>query len=251
MALWDYQIMADYKPEVKAVALQEETIAREKNGFVRQTDWWKINSRRIEIGCTTVAIDSFQDFLISATKDVRHVAVLLSPEAHLDPYDLKPIFQAAPIDGSTYLSNYIYGLADILETHYASGSPFAHHPFVKDGQPQWSTSAFGVSDLEFAARLVRTSEKEFSFDCGRKQLLYQTMEQDLEHHDLKPSWFVPSTELLPFHGTEPECEFTFWDGDVYRTPKGYNRPHIEDVTLPPSPKKNGIFSKFWWSNTRH
>ncbi|MEP5762699.1 MAG: hypothetical protein ABJ327_25945 [Litoreibacter sp.] len=243
--------MADYKPEVKAAALREEILAREKNGFVRQTDWWKINSERTKIGCSNVVIESFQDFLISATKDVRHVAVLLSPEAHLDPYNLKPIFQAAPIDGSTFLSNYVYGIADILETHYASGSPFAHHPFVKDGQPQWTTSAFGAGDLESAARLVGTSEKKFSFDCGRKQLLYLALEQDLEHHGVKPSWFVPAAELLPFDGTEPDCAFTFWDSDVYRTPKNYSRPYVEDVMAPSNPKEGSIFSKLWPSNVRH
>lgn len=240
MPIWDYEIFGYYKPEVKSAALREETTARETNGFIRQTDWWAINERRDADGFLTVPTDGFIDFLISSTKDVRHAAVLLSPQAHLDPYDLKPIFEAAPMDGSTFLAHYVYGMADILEMHYASGSPFAHHPFIKDGRAQWNASSFGAEDLVHAARLVGTSEKRFSFDCGRKQILYKALEQDLEHADVKPDWFVPSNELLPFDGKEPECQFTFWDSDVFKEPSGYRRPLIADVSAPPTEKKAGI-----------
>ena len=243
MPLWDYGVVAEYKPDVRAAALREEARARDANGFVRQTDWWAINEARGADGFVAVPVEDFRGFLISSTPEIRHVAVLLSPEAHLDPHDLKPIFEAAPTDGTTFLAHYVQGMAAILETHYASGSPFAHLPFIRDGEPQWDASAFGARDLEQAARLVGSAEKRFSFDCGRKQLLYRALEQDLDEADAKPDWFVPSGELLPFEGADPDCDLTFWDTEMFREPSGFQRPRTADISNPPEAPRKGLLSR--------
>lgn len=245
MALWDYNC-ADYKPEYREANRAEELRARQQNGFIRTTDWWAINTNRDALGFVPLSdeesVEDFPRFLIEARPDTRYVAVLLSAEAHLDPYDLKPVFEKAEVDGSTLLVHYVQGISGVLETYYASSSQFRDHAFVKNGQPQWDASAFGVRDLEHAARLVGTEEKRFSFECGRKQLLYEALEQDLEHHDVKPDWFVPASELKPFQGVEPDCPYNFWDYEVFKEPADFERPWIENLPLK-KPKK-GFLSLF-------
>ena len=236
MALWDDSIKGNPDYDLEVSICQEEIQAREQNGFVPQTDWWAINERRHVDGFEELPIDSFHDFLIEASPDVRHVAVLLSQEAHLDPYDLKPIFEAVHVDGSTFLVHYIYGMSMILETYYASSSSQKDGFFVKNVSVDWSLSSFGAADLEHAARLVGSSDQKFSFDCGRLQTLYAALERDLQTHGLVPDWFVPSSKLKPFSGTEPDCAFTFWDLELYREPAGYIRPQTGDVILPEAPQ---------------
>ncbi|MEM0947762.1 MAG: hypothetical protein AAGK37_10175 [Pseudomonadota bacterium] len=245
MALWDYNCEG-YKPERHKIILAEEARAREMNGFVRTTDWWTINENRDALGFVSVSAEGSSEnmpvLLMEGSPDVRYVAVLLSADAHLDPYDLHPVFENAEVDGSTLLAHYVQGISDVLDLYYSSSSHLRDRVFIKNGSPNWDASSFGAKDLEHAAGLVGTKGKRFSFECGRRQLLYQALEQDLEHHNVKPDWFIPSSELMPFQGVEPDCPYTFVDYGVFREPLGLERPWIEDLPLE-RPKK-GLLSLF-------
>lgn len=236
MALWDDLIRGNSQQDRDLLIRKEEIYAREANGFVRQTDWWAINDRRYTDGFEEIP-PYIDEFLVSSTPDVRHVAVLLSQEAHLDPYDLEPIFRAAHFDGSSYLAHYIYGISMILELYYATSADPKNGSFISNNQAKWRLSTFGLEDLVYAARLVGTTNKTFSFDCGRLQPLYAALERDLDSHCIKPDWFVPATKFLPFEGVEPDCDVTFWDAEVLREPSGYSRPMMADVSLPPQTEK--------------
>lgn len=238
MALWDDLIRHNSDTERDILILQEEIQARQRNGFVQQTDWWSINKQRNAPEFEELEIESFSEFLMAATIDVRHVAVLLSEEAHLDPYDLETLFQAVQFDGSSYLAHYVKGMNFILEGYYTSSSKSRDRFFVKDGAVDWGMSSFGEEDLIIAARHVGKTEQTFSFDCGRMQTLYAALEEDLTTHGLLPDWFIPSARLLPFHGVEPDCEFTFWDLEVYREPNNFVRPLLGDVVLPTTMRSN-------------
>ncbi|MEM8582516.1 MAG: hypothetical protein AAGF50_15075 [Pseudomonadota bacterium] len=243
MALWDYNC-ADHKPELREANRVEEARARQQNGFIRTTDWWAISNALDPLGFASVSAEGSPEnmpvLLMEGSPDIRYVAVLLSSEAHLDPYDLHPVFETAEVDGSTLLAHYLQGISDVLEHYYASSSQMRDRVFIKNGPPDWDMSTFGTKDLKHAAGLVGTKEKRFSFECGRKQLLYRALEQDLEHHGVKPDWFIPSSELMPFQGVEPDCRYNFCDYGVFREPPGFERPWIEDL---PAPKtKKGFLS---------
>ncbi|MEO1679639.1 MAG: hypothetical protein AAFU80_15965 [Pseudomonadota bacterium] len=243
MALWDYNC-ADHNPELREANRVEEARAREQNGFVRTTDWWAINNNRDALGFVSVSAEGSNEnmpvLLMEGSPDIRYVAVLLSSEAHLDPYDLHSVFENSEVDGSTLLAHYLQGISDVLELFYSSSSQLRDRVFIKDEPPDWNLSTFGAKDLEHAAGLVGTKEKRFSFECGRKQLLYRALEQDLEQHHVKPDWFIPSSELMPFQGVEPDCPYNFWDYGVFREPPGFERLWIED--LPIRKTKSGFLS---------
>lgn len=233
MPLWDRAIVASYEPEVMSTARREEAIARETNGFVKQTDWWAMNKKYVNDPIIPIAQNGIVEFLKQSTKDVRHVAVLLYGHTNLDWCEVEQIFAESEIDGSTFLVHYLNTLVNLLEGYYASGNPVGHHPFVVDGTPLWKYSNSGLQYLMKAASLVGSEEKTFSFDCGRMQLLYKAMQDDLEQNGVKPDWFVDASELLPFQGVEPVCNVTFWDYEVIQLPENHQVMMIEELSLVP------------------
>ncbi|WP_299409962.1 hypothetical protein [uncultured Roseobacter sp.] len=227
MNFFDYAARTN-SPEARKALQEEIELARSRNGHTRQRDWWAISHRAVTDQYTVVHDEDTVQYLIDASIDTRHVAVFHSPLSHLDPYELKRILKAAPVDGSTILAAYLIAFADVLEGHYSKACKLAnYHPFIQDGQVSFSD--FDCGDEEFMnllASLWKKSKQEIAFDAGRKQILYKALEADLTANDAKPKWFIPSDAFLPFEGRQGETDETVYDLQVYRIPPNALRTRV-------------------------
>ena len=205
-------------------ALMEERQARARHGFLPQTDWWAIQRACFADGFTQLTTSGgLVDFLIDASADARYVAMLVAPLANLQPFDVAGIVQA-PMDRSSFLALYVYAVSPMLETQGA----FTRQ---KQGAANWDSLPYPVDDIARFAKMATDAKQRFTFQCGRKQVLYERLEAELDHANVKPDWFLPSEALRPFHGVEPDCNLTFYDHEVFAEPPGYARPVLPAVTV--------------------
>ncbi|WP_299850920.1 hypothetical protein [uncultured Roseovarius sp.] len=219
MSFFDYAARTN-SAEARSALQEEIEYAQSLNGHVRQHDWWAISDRAVADQYAVVHDEDTVQYLIDASIDTRHVAIFHSPLSHLDPYELKRILKAAPVDGSTILAAYLIAFANVLEGHYSKACKLVnYHPFIQDGQVRFSD--FDCGDEEFMnllASLWEKSKREIAFDAGRKQILYKALEDDLTANDLKPGWFIPSDAFLPFGGRQAQTDEIVYDLQVYRIP---------------------------------
>lgn len=236
MALSDFNASINFPGEAEAL-LEEAWTAHIQNGTLQQQDWWKICANASMHNYTPVHGDDTVGYLIEADLDTRHVAILCAPDAHLDPYEISMILKAAPVDGSTILAAYLYAMTDILEGHYAKACKIRNfHPFIKDGQADWTYIESDYHEyMSLLAGLWETSEQEFVFDAGRKQILYAALETELVAHGIKPDWFLPSTAFLPFEGRQPKTDLIVCDLQIYKVAEIAWRWHIKTPEKPQEP----------------
>ena len=218
MALWDHGIASGRA--ALARARQEERAARAAHGFLPQTDWWAIQKACFDTGFTQLTSSGgLVEHLVNATADARHVAMLVAPLANLQPFDIAAIARA-PMDRSSFLALYVYAVSHILENHGASTrqSPFA--------AINWDGLLYPVDEI---SKLAMSAQQRFTFQCGRKHMLYERLEEELDRNAGTPDWFLPSAALRPFQGVEADCNLTFYDHEVFAEPPGYARPVLPAV----------------------
>lgn len=218
MTTSDFDFPAFLAEQDKA-RLEDAFFAHTENGTLKQRDWSKICKNAVAHNYTSVHGENTVQYLIEASLDTRHVAILCAPEAHLDPYEIGLILDKAAVDGSTILAAYLHALSEILAQHYSKACKIQNfHPFIKDGKTDWML--YVDSDFEtymsLLAQLWDSGEQEIIFDAGAEQILYAALEADLEAHDIKPDWFIPSTCFLPFEGRQPVTDLIVCDLEVYK-----------------------------------
>ena len=206
MALWDHAIASGHKELVQKRARKEECQARAQFGFLPQTDWWAIQRACFGGSFTQLTnAGGLVRYLGTASADARYVAMLVAPLANLQRTDIKDI-ATAPMDRSSYLTLYVYALAEILERHYASTSRV---PFVTQGAANWDGLPYPQDDIAHFAEMATGAEQRFTFQCGRKQMLYERLEADLDSNAWKPDWFLPSEAFaaVPWGGAGLQSHF--------------------------------------------
>lgn len=219
MALWDYHT-STRTAEEKASLVEQEAHAQGLFGHVPQIDWWTISATLFQNGFERLEHESTLEFLIEASPDVRHVAVLTADESHLDPYDLFQVFEKAPCDKNTFLAYYAMSLAELLEFAYQGQ---AAQKVVKDGKAHFD-NCFTEDEIVRIAGYWRDAEtSEFAFDIGRKLTLYKLLEDELQSAGLVPDWFIPSEELHPKEGRQADSDVILWDYDLFKIPPSYER----------------------------
>lgn len=238
MALWDYHA-STMNAEEKARLIEQEAHAQDLFGHVPQIDWWSISEKLFQNGFERVDQNSTQEFLVNASPDVRHVAVLTADESHLDPYDLFPIFEKAPCYKETFLAYYAMSVAELLEMSYVTHGR-VRQEVIKDGKAVFD-NCFVEDEIVKIAGYWRDAETSggIAFDIGRKLTLYKLLEDELQNAGLVPDWFIPSQELHPKEGRQAESDVILWDYDVFKIPPSFERRFekrlpdpVDSVSLP-------------------
>lgn len=247
MALRDFNV-STYSPEHVEANQAEARLAHERNGSLVQRDWWKISGSALANNFRKVDVSDVLQFIIDADIDMRHVAILCSPQAHIGSHEISRILCAAPVDGSTILAAYLYALSDILEGYYSTACRISnYHPFIKNGEANWATLSMGENyddHMVLLAELWETSEQQILFDAGRKQILYAALEADLEANGIKPDWFIPSQSFLPFKGREANTNLIMSDWEIYEIPDTGFDWYLKEPERPKSSMQK-LFSKLF------